>query len=89
MQILRRNPELYTSKLSSYKTKLIWATDGWTYDITNKTRRKFFIDFIIQEPSNLVIPGVHYIEDIEVTLISKLVWKEKGEDFEEAYELLP
>jgi hypothetical protein len=44
---------------------------------------------MIEEPSNLVIPGVHYIEDIEVTLISKLVWKEKGEDFEEAYEVFP
>jgi hypothetical protein len=89
MKFVRRIPESYTSKLSSYTTKLIWATDGWTYDVTKKTRRKFFTDYMIEEPSNLVIPGVHYIEDIEVTLISKLVWKEKGEDFEEAYEVFP
>jgi hypothetical protein len=72
----------------SYKTKLIWATDGWTYDLTKKTRRKFFTDSVIEEPSNLVIPGVHYIEDIEVRVSSPVEWTEISADFEQTYELV-
>lgn len=72
----------------SYKTKLIWATDGWTYDLTKKTRRKFFTDAVVEEPSNLVIPGIRYIEDIEVKVSSPSVWTEISGDFEETYELV-
>jgi hypothetical protein len=88
MKLIRRNLEHSTSK-SSYTTKFIWATDGWRYDVTKKTRSRFFTDSFIEEPSNMVIPGIHYIEDAEVTVFSKLVWKEKSIDFEEIFELVP
>jgi hypothetical protein len=96
MKVVRRDPKSYTSELSSYTTQLVSALDGWTYDITKKTRRKFFIQneqlILIQEKLvNFIIPSVEYVENVEVTLISKApyVWKEVGKDFEEVYEILP
>jgi hypothetical protein len=67
----------------------IWSSDGWCYDIQNKTRRKFFstdekdVFKMFEETGNFVITDIQYQETVEFTLISQnpRTWKEGSDMF--------
>lgn len=82
--------------IETYKTKYIWC-DGWVFDSTKKIKLQHIPTslpgyiFIKKEATGEVYSDPHNFEDIEVSILSKkpLIWKEKGDTFEDVYTEIP
>lgn len=94
MKILKKEksiPSTYKS-LKSFFTTYIWAVDGWTYDISEKKRMRYFYneDYILMREENLQtlsIPQCLHKEEIQIHILSyePLMWIEEGSDWKELY----
>ena len=73
----------------SYTTTLIWSSDGWVYDLINKSRRQFFsttdkdIFEMKEEIGEFVITDIQHKETVQIKLISSepRIWQEDSDVF--------
>ena len=92
-QIKRERLEHYSYKpIESFFTTYIWAMDGWTYNVNEKKRQRYFYHddklYIEEEPYiYLSFPMCLHREEIRKHIISyePLKWIEEGIDFKELY----
>ena len=86
--LIKRSDQKF-STCNSYTTTLLWSSDGWVYDITNKSRRQFFstsdkdIFEMKEEFGDFVITDIQYQEYITINVISSSprLWQEGPDTF--------
>jgi hypothetical protein len=90
LTLRRSDPEPSVSDIiKSYKTTLLWSSDGWVYDVKNKSRRMFFstpdrdIFKMIEQTGIFCITDVLHQEDTEIILFSgsSKHWREGNDVF--------
>ena len=86
--LLRKQEPLSSKPIKTYETTLLWCSDGWVYDTTAKTRRRYKTDgnlFSMEEEptSRTVYSDVEYVEEAKIIVISETprIWIEQGEMF--------
>jgi len=83
MKVQRSDSKHSTSEMC----KFIWSSDGWVYNLSNQTRRKFFttdkkdIFTLIEEKGVFVITDIQYEETIPYLKLSSKMWQEGSDTF--------
>ena len=91
MLILKRSdPEPSAYEIThSYKTTMIWSSDGWMYDTKNNSRRMFFstpdrdVFRMVEQIGIFSITDILHREEIEITVFSGSPkrWREGNDVF--------
>lgn len=86
--LLRKQEPSLSKPIRTYETTLLWCSDGWVYDTTTKTRRRYKTDgnlFSMEEEptTRTVYSDVEYVEEAKIIIISETprIWIEQGEMF--------
>jgi hypothetical protein len=93
MQIKRQDIPSSYKPIHSYKTDLLWCSDGWVYDTLSKTRRRFkAFDgntfFMEEEPvEQTVFCDVQHSEIVYVAVYqeSPRMWTEEGDGYKDSF----
>jgi len=88
---LRRQEFSSFKAIQSYRTKLVWCSDGWVYDSVAMKRRRYKVDDFLhmeEEPTGrTVYSDIQQIEDVTIHMLSAdpKSWIEEGQMFKEMY----
>ncbi|NDB83718.1 MAG: hypothetical protein EB127_13485 [Alphaproteobacteria bacterium] len=90
--LLRKQEPSLSKPIRTYETTLLWCSDGWVYDTTTKTRRRYKTDgnlFSMEEEptTRTVYSDVQNIEAVTIKIYQEnpKIWLEEGVGWSETF----